>query len=49
LFLSGWIDVLSRYQAVFQQAADGMERNRPITAVDEDAGEEDESPRAARA
>ena len=50
LFLSGWIDVLSRYQAVLQQAADGIDRGAPVArGEDDEEVDADETPRAARA
>jgi poly-beta-hydroxybutyrate-responsive repressor len=39
MFLSGWIDVLGKYQAVFQQTAADIKRETPVddeTSVDDD-------------
>jgi poly-beta-hydroxybutyrate-responsive repressor len=42
LFLSSWIDVLQKYQAVLQKTIEGMERGQPAAMGEEtDAGVED--------
>ena len=45
LFLSSWIDVLGKYQAVLHKTIEGLDRTQRSAAVDGD--EQDEKPRRA--
>lgn len=40
LFLSSWIDVLQKYQAVLQRTIEGMERGQPAAQTDEQDAQE---------